>query len=583
MAFFRDLRNQFLEFMSQQTVLTRLMAGIVMLALLTAGIYQAFHYGRTINYELLYAGLDAQMAATVRQELQRQGIEPQIEESPQGWAIRVPEGKALAMRLDLAPTLESAEGNKGWKLFDDKDFTTTFYALQVKKQRAIMGELARTIRRMDHVKNVAVNVSIPEKSPFIADEKPPTASVMLTLEQGAEFGQAQVRTIQAFVAGSIEGLKPEGVVVTDTAGRELSRRNGTGKVGEGSDESERVIEVRKNHARDFEKYLETKILAQLGPIFGANHVTASVNVEFDYTTKRETETKYDPKGIPVSEMQKTVTGSSPGRIAEGIVGATRQVTNAAAATSATAAAGSQEQSTEKISNMMVGKKETETVFPEYQIKRVATAVFVDSPATFARDPKTNAMTESRFIVDKKDGKVTPNTIDDKTLKKIEEQVKAIVGYSQERPGGTEDVVSVTNMAFGTPPVASMEEVQPMQWMDWLKMLRAPLFWFVAVTLLLFTVVRPLMRIVAPPPAQLADRRALLVGGSAGQHAALAGGEGATGGELTYDGLQRGTLSGPPLAADAIEAQQQQLDDSILEASRANPKKVPLVLRAWMES
>ncbi len=392
---FNNFKDQFRELLAQQSLVSKIVAASVLLVIVVLLMSFAFRESRDVHYELLYAGLDASTAASIREELERQAVEYSVSEERERYTIRVPEGQALNLRLDLANTIETAGGKEGWKLFDDKDFGATYFSLQIKKQRAIMGELARTIMQMEMIRNAVVQLSIPEKSLFVEEQEEPTASVMVSLVEDAIITDDQVKTIQAFVAGSIEGLKAENVTVADTQGNELTKIKEVDTVKQELDHQERVIQIHQRQRKDYERYLERKILTQLSSIFGVGHVTANVSVEFDYTHRRQNQIEYEKKGTPIAEATKMSGNGTMPRMAEGVTGVEAHIPTAGTETGV-GGTGNQQYVAETIRNYGVGKTETETEHPDYQIKRVAAAVCVDNFPTAITNE--NGETDRKSVV-----------------------------------------------------------------------------------------------------------------------------------------------------------------------------------------
>jgi len=485
----------------------------------------------------------------------------------------VPEGQALNLRLDLANTIETAGGKEGWKLFDDKDFGATYFSLQIKKQRAIMGELARTIMQMEMIRNAVVQLSIPEKSLFVEEQEEPTASVMVSLVEDAIITDDQVKTIQAFVAGSIEGLKAENVTVADTQGNELTKIKEVDTVKQELDHQERVIQIHQRQRKDYERYLERKILTQLSSIFGVGHVTANVSVEFDYTHRRQNQIEYEKKGTPIAEATKMSGNGTMPRMAEGVTGVEAHIPTAGTETGV-GGTGNQQYVAETIRNYGVGKTETETEHPDYQIKRVAAAVCVDNFPTAI----TNENGETVI-------KRTKN-LTDEDLDKIEGIVQGAINYNEERPGGLSDLVAVTNIPFG---ISAPDRQTVIESAPWWKQFIPYAYVLMIILFVGIFFMRPLFRVIAPKPLPPELEEALKSGGLTADERVLLEREEAMG-ELpggrtgeAYGMLGVDEQHGAASDDDANRVKQENLDDEIMDLARAHPKKVPLILKSWIES
>jgi flagellar M-ring protein FliF len=586
----QDLKVRFLELLAQQSRTAKLLAVGGLLLVVCAGVVASMYYKKSAPHELLYAGLDTPQATQVRDELKTRGVEAKMVEKAEGWSVYVPQGnvpgeKALGLRLDLAPKMEISGKNAGWELFDEKDFGSTYFTLSVKKQRALVGELVRTLKMIKIVKDAEVQLNLPPETVFAKEEQSATASVMLKLMPKETITREQVKSIQCFVAGSVQKLKPENVFVTDDSGKDLTKQEEPVKIDPEVAELQKTqqrIDLFRKQKTDLEKDLERKIIATFEPTFGEGHVQAGVAVEYDYTKKEQTETVIDKKNVvPISEaLEVTSSHPSPGKLETGIVGVTKQMAPGETTTATTGTKGL-EYVSGKIVNYDVGKKEVKTVYPEYAVKRISASVFLDSPKTLAKDAKGNSVL-TRFQVDTQ-GNVTntPNTLSDQELENFNGIVKGIIGADEERG----DTVAVKCFPFNMAEEVSAEggpgAAKRFQWQDYVR----PALWAIGFLFLFFGIVRPLMRVVAPRPEAVAA-----LGGPEAA-SALGADE-----RILLEREEAAMAQLPPRREDEHAArllekspeeekeglENQQLDDEILALAKDNPKKVPLVLRSWID-
>ncbi len=586
----QDLKVRSLEILAQQSKTAKLLAAAGLLVVLSAGVVASMYYKKNVPHELLYAGLETTQATQVREELKTQGIEAKMEEKAEGWSVYVPQGKvpgerALGLRLDLAPKLEVPGTNAGWELFDEKDFGSTYFTLSVKKQRALVGELVRTLKMMKIVKDAEVQLNLPPETVFAREEENASASVMLQLMPNAEINREQVQSIQSFIAGSVQKLKPENVFVTDDSGKDLTKQEEPVKIDPEVAELQKTqqrIDIFRKQKTDLERELERKIIATFEPTFGEGHVQAGVAVEYDYTKKEQTETVIDKKNlVPISEaLEVTSSQPSPGKLETGIVGVTKQMAPGETTVATTGTKGL-EYVSGKIINYDVGKKEVKTVYPEYAVKRISASVFLDSPKAVAKDADGNTIL-TRFQVDAQ-GQITstPNMLTEEELENFNGIVKGIIGADEERG----DTVAVKCFPFNIPEeVAAAGGPGAAGRFPWQNYVR-PTLWAIALLFLFFGVVRPLMRVVAPQPQAVpalggpevpaalgADERILLER----EEAAMA--------QLPprHEGEHAARLLEKSPEEEKEVLENQQLDDEILALAKENPKKVPLVLRSWID-
>lgn len=178
--------------------------------------------GRKPGYTLIYSNLELKDAANVIARLKELAIPYEIRDD--GRAITVPKEKADQARLGLAEKNLPAGGVVGWEIFDEARLGATDFDRRIQLIRAISGELSRTIRRIEGIEDVRVQVVIPETKLFAVTTAPVTASVMIRLRPGAELAPEKINGIVHLVASSVENLQPENVIVVDDSGRILTAK-----------------------------------------------------------------------------------------------------------------------------------------------------------------------------------------------------------------------------------------------------------------------------------------------------------------------------------------------------------------------
>lgn len=167
----------------------------------------------------LYEGLPAADAAALVGELEAQGVAYSLADS--GTTVRVAKSEADSIRLSLAGKLSAENGLDGFELFNESDMGLTEFAQRIKYQRALQGELARSIIRIEGISSARVHIALPERSMFRGGQSRPTAAVTLWLAVPAE--AATISGVQHMIAASVPDLQIEDVVVLDQAGRLLSK------------------------------------------------------------------------------------------------------------------------------------------------------------------------------------------------------------------------------------------------------------------------------------------------------------------------------------------------------------------------
>jgi flagellar M-ring protein FliF len=198
----------------RQLILVLVVAGLACAAL--AGVYFAF---LKTDYAVLFTGLRTADAATIVAELDRQKVPYRLADG--GTRILVPEGKVDSTRLSVMGQDLPLKGQVGFELFNKSDMGLTDFAQRINYQRALQGELGRTIMTMPAVESARVHLSIGERSIFRDDRVPPKASVSLIPRTGRSLPPGAVRGIQRLVASAVPELDAENVTVVDAEGRIL--------------------------------------------------------------------------------------------------------------------------------------------------------------------------------------------------------------------------------------------------------------------------------------------------------------------------------------------------------------------------
>jgi flagellar M-ring protein FliF len=256
------------------------------------------------EYRVLYSALSAEESGAITSKLQGKGVNYKL--AAGGSTILVAADQVMQVHVDL--TSEgipgtSKLGGKGFDLFDQPSFGTTSFNQHVNFMRAQQTELARTIMQIDPVVFARVHIVTPEKSPFMRDQKPTTASVMVKLRPAANLNRSTVAGIAALVAGSVEGLSRENVKIIDSTGKFLSDR-GDGEAGSmmGS-----AIEQRK----EIEQYLAGEAEHMLSHVLGNGKAIVRVTAELNPKEMHEKKEMIIAEG-KVARTEKTTLKKTSG-------------------------------------------------------------------------------------------------------------------------------------------------------------------------------------------------------------------------------------------------------------------------------
>lgn len=275
--FFRSLdMTRRLGLIGVAGLVVALMAGIIIWA------------GKT-DYKVLYTDLTKDDSAVIARMLEEGKIAYQVADD--GKTIKVPEDMVEIWRLEIAKKGVNFTGTVGYEVFDKQAFGTTSFVQKINKQRALEGELVKTIMHIKGVTRARIHLSIPESSPFVSERKPPSASVVLDVERGVTMTNDEIKGIQSLVSSSVDGMRSHNVVVIDSRGKKLSENDGD----QMSTETANRIALETKLNAQYEKKVE-EILSR---VIGEGKVIAKVALKMDFTEKVETQTTYDSENAAV--------------------------------------------------------------------------------------------------------------------------------------------------------------------------------------------------------------------------------------------------------------------------------------------
>jgi len=264
------------------------------------------------DYKVLYTDLTKDDSAIITRMLEEGKISYQVKDD--GKTITVPEDQVEIWRLEIAKKGVNFTGTVGYEVFDKQSFGTTSFVQKINKQRALEGELVKTIMHIKGVTRTRIHLSIPESSPFVSERKPPSASVVLEVERGVTMTPDEIKGIQSLISSSVDGMRSYNVVVIDARGKKLSENDGD----QMSTETANRIALESKLNSQYEKKVE-EILSR---VIGEGKVIAKVSINMDFTEKIETQTSYDSENTAVhSEVrnEQKMVGTRPSP--QGIPGA----------------------------------------------------------------------------------------------------------------------------------------------------------------------------------------------------------------------------------------------------------------------
>ncbi len=286
--------NPITDWMNRNPALARLAAlprpvllglGAAVLALLVV----ASLWMREPDYRALFSNVEARDGGAIVSVLNQRNIPYKFADN--GATILVPADQVYTLRLQLAEQGLPRGGSVGFELLEgEPEFGASQFSEQITYQRALEGELARSIEAMQPVKSARVHLAIPRQSLFVREREAPTASVLLTLYPSRSLSEAQVSAIAWLVSSSVPKLAAESVSIVDQNGRLMSSPGGEA----GMDST------RRNFINDIEQRTAQRILTLLNPIVGPGNVRAQVSATVDFSQREQTSEVYRPNETPGS-------------------------------------------------------------------------------------------------------------------------------------------------------------------------------------------------------------------------------------------------------------------------------------------
>ena len=487
-------------------------------------------------YQVLFAGLSTEDAGKIVEKLKGSKVPFRLENG--GASILVPAERVYETRLQIAGEGLLQGGTVGFEIFDTQKLGMTDFVQKLNYQRAIQGELSRTIQSMASVEKARVHIVIPKKSVFAEQDESPSASVVLKLRAGKGLAEGQVGAIAQLVSSSVPGLTADRVAVIDSAGALLSKARGS------ADDASSAASV--SLQRSIEVSLEESARKILEKAVGAGRAVVRVSADVEQKKVESTEEKYDPDSVVVRSEQRaqeksTGTSGTP----QGIPGTPSNVPNAQGAPASAAAVSSGASTNSSRNNETINYEVSRTTskisLPVVEIKRMTVAVLVDGAHKVTKDAK--GQESSTYVA---------RTAED--LSNYEKLVKNAVGFNQAR-GDAFEIVSAPFQAddglgvSGAP--SKMLPVIPASWVTVAKYAASVLL----LLILALFVLRPLIAwftAPSPPPSPDEYYPVPLPSSKEGGRALGAGAARAALSQGVQEDLQSLTRQEPQRAAQAIK-------------------------------
>jgi len=450
------------------------------------------------GYRMLYSNLSEQDSADIANSLQSAAIPYKVDSNT--GAILVGGKSVHEARLKLASQGLPRGGGVGFEMLDkDQGFGVSQFMEGARYQRALEGELARTIGSLNRVRSARVHLAIPKQTAFARARKKPKASVTVDMFAGRVLDEEQVTAISHMVAASIPSLEVSDVTVIDQKGRLLTSSDSSADM--------RVSSTQFNHRKRLEDYYIKRIEGILSPIVGEAGVRAQVSADIDFTVTEQTQESFNPD-LPAIRSEQTLEERRTGsQTLSGVPGSLSNQPPDNAIASAGGKSAPISSTIRATRNYELDRTISHIRSGGGNVKRLSVAVVLDDKQSINED-----------------GEVTREPLTDDEVLRITSLVKEAIGFNGQRG----DSVNVINSAFTLP--AEVEPLPEPSFMD------NPGLWDTGkqvlggavVLFLLFGVLRPVLRELAakgeamPPQVMIQGQP---VAGMQNDQLTLSGGEG----------------------------------------------------------
>jgi flagellar M-ring protein FliF len=491
----------------------------------------------------LFSDLTFQDSNSMVRELEARGVPYTLRN--EGQVILVPQDQVLRLRMDFASKGMPTGGGIGYEVFDKGDnFSATSFVQQMNRLRALEGELSRTIRTIERVSQARVHLVMPERRLFEREKAEPRASIVLKVS--GELDTGNIRAIRHLVASAVEGLKPEKISIVDESGNLLADG-----ANEGSDAG--AVFAEKQVA--YERRIRSQVEEIVASVVGTGRARVQVAAQMDFNRVQQVSESFDPEGRVIRSTQ-TRNENTLTQEAQDQVTVSNQLPGAAGGDQQAGPRDTAQKADETVNYEISKTTRTETI-EGGRLEKLSVAVLVDGVYSKGTD-----------------GAAVYAPRPQEELDRIATLVRTAIGFDRQRG----DQIEVVNLPFASAPDVTdvtdptfFEQLFAFSKDDMVRF--AELGVFAVLTLLvLFIVIRPMMRQVIAPEKLAAIKNAVGMGGATPQ---LAG----PGGQMALpapegDLVQIGNVNGGVQAASI---------QKVGEVVKENPAEAVAVLRGWMNN
>lgn len=273
-------KKKFNNFLSYFFKNSRILIILLVLAIITTISISIWR--KSPEYQILYSNLSKEDGETIIDQLNQMKIPYKFSEN--SGQLLVPKNKVYELRLHLSED-NIPHRVTGYEILDKEKFGVSQFGEEINYQRALEGELARTIEKINIIKNAKVHIAIPKSSLFLEDKKKPSVSVVLRLKNNQFLDHSQVNAILHLIVNSISDLSLENITIIDQFGKLLNNSS----LG-----INQIDDLKIKYAEEVESRYRNRIKKILEPLLGLGNVHAQVTAQIDFNAQEKTQEKYTP-------------------------------------------------------------------------------------------------------------------------------------------------------------------------------------------------------------------------------------------------------------------------------------------------
>lgn len=508
-------------------------------------------WARSPDYKPLYSNLSDRDGGAIVAQLEQMQIPYRF--SAGGSTVLIPTEQIDRTRLTLAGLGLPKGGAVGFELMDAQPFGVSQFTEHVNYQRALEGELARSIETLGPVASARVHLAIPQPTVFVRDRRTPSASVVVELHPGRALDTSQVAAVTHLVSSSVSEMPIDGISVVDQNGNLLTR-SGLGDAG--------ADDARLKYTQEVEERLRKRIEALIGALVGRDNVLTTVTADIDYSSAEHTQEHYDPNADPQSTAVRSRQSNDAEQLgANGIGGVPGALSNQAPESQPQTINAQQGEQAE-------GDEQDEPNRPPSSMQRSETVNYeLNRMVRHVREARgaINRLSVAVAVNYRADAEGVAQPLDAEVLERISRLVRETMGFSESRG----DSLEVVNAPFSE----SVDVVVESNWWQDPRLIELALDYarYIAIALVAWLLWRRLVRPALNRQRVEREERTRMVAEAESEAMQTASRVEAEQQAQIHE--QRNQL--------ARKRQDEQRIQRVREKARKDPRLIAMILKGWM--